>query len=95
MHPEFCQLLPGFRGGTIYEGDAHTHERLASMSESMDRRVLERSIGEDLAIRNFAPRLHLPVLAGVSQGLGFPNLSCLGLLSDRILTSYYVGSASH
>ncbi len=68
--------------------DPHTHERLATMSESMDRHVLESSIGEDLAIGNFAPRLHLPMLAGVSQGLGFPNLSCLGLLSDRILSSY-------
>lgn len=69
--------------------DMHTHERLATMSESIDRRVIEASIGEDLAIRNFAPRLHLPMLAGVSQGPGFPNLSCLGLLSDRILTSYF------
>lgn len=69
--------------------DTHTHERLATMSESMDRRVIESSIGEDLAIRNFAPRLHLPMLSGVSQGPGFPNLSCLGLLSDRILTSYF------
>ncbi len=69
--------------------DTHTHERLATMSESIDRRIIEASIGEDLAIRNFAPRLHLPMLAGVSQGPGFPNLSCLGLLSDRILTSYY------
>ena len=74
--------------------DPHTHERLATMSESMDRRILESSIGENLAIRNFAPNLHLPMLAGVSQGPGFPNLSCLGLLSDRVLSSYYVSSAS-
>ncbi len=74
--------------------DTHTHERLATMSESMDRRVLESSIGEHLAIRNFAPNLHLPMLAGVSQGPGFPNLSCLGLLSDRVLSSYYMDSAS-
>ena len=26
-----------------------------------------------------------PVMAGLAQGPGFPNLSCLGLLSDRIL----------
>ena len=32
--------------------------------------------------------LHLPVLAGLAQGQGFPNLSCLGLLSDRILRRY-------
>ncbi|MDT7737794.1 MAG: mycobactin lysine-N-oxygenase, partial [Mycobacterium sp.] len=26
-----------------------------------------------------------PNLAGLNQGPGFPNLSCLGLLSDRVL----------
>lgn len=31
------------------------------------------------------PKLFLPNLAGLTQGPGFPNLSCLGLLSDRIL----------
>lgn len=31
------------------------------------------------------PKLYLPGLAAFSQGPGFPNLSCLGLLSDRIL----------
>jgi mycobactin lysine-N-oxygenase len=29
--------------------------------------------------------LFLPNLAGLNQGPGFPNLSCLGLLSDRVL----------
>jgi len=28
------------------------------------------------------------VVAGLAQGPGFPNLSCLGLLSDRILRRY-------
>jgi mycobactin lysine-N-oxygenase len=32
-----------------------------------------------------APKLFLPNLAGLNQGPGFPNLSCLGLLSDRVL----------
>jgi mycobactin lysine-N-oxygenase len=32
--------------------------------------------------------LHLPMLAGLAQGPGFPNLSCLGVLSDRILSAY-------
>jgi mycobactin lysine-N-oxygenase len=27
-------------------------------------------------------------VAGLAQGPGFPNLSCLGLLSDRILRRY-------
>ncbi|HEX6675670.1 MAG TPA: SidA/IucD/PvdA family monooxygenase [Actinomycetes bacterium] len=52
------------------------------------RTLLERAIGHDLAITGLDPRLHLPVLAGVAQGPGFPNLSCLGLLADRVLATY-------
>jgi mycobactin lysine-N-oxygenase len=49
---------------------------------------LERRIELDLSIAGLIPPLHLPVLAGLAQGPGFPNLSCLGLLSDRILRRY-------
>jgi mycobactin lysine-N-oxygenase len=49
---------------------------------------LERRIDVDLSIADLSPPLHLPVLAGLAQGPGFPNLSCLGLLSDRILRRY-------
>lgn len=46
---------------------------------------LEESIGPDLAVAGVAPKLLLPNLSGLNEGPGFPNLSCLGLLSDRIL----------
>ncbi len=46
---------------------------------------LQEAIGYDLAVTNVAPKLFLPGLSGLTQGPGFPNLSCLGLLSDRIL----------
>ncbi|MBE1549018.1 mycobactin lysine-N-oxygenase [Mycobacterium sp. OAS707] len=46
---------------------------------------LQEAIGHDLAVSGVAPKLFLPGLAGLTQGPGFPNLSCLGLLSDRIL----------
>lgn len=46
---------------------------------------LAEAIGHDLAVAGVAPKLFLPNLAGLTQGPGFPNLSCLGLLSDRIL----------
>jgi mycobactin lysine-N-oxygenase len=49
---------------------------------------LDRSIGPDLSVAGLSPPLHLPVVAGLAQGPGFPNLSCLGLLSDRILRRY-------
>jgi mycobactin lysine-N-oxygenase len=48
---------------------------------------LAEAIGYDLAITDVAPKLFLPNLAGLTQGPGFPNLSCLGLLSDRILAT--------
>jgi mycobactin lysine-N-oxygenase len=50
--------------------------------------MLERRIDVDLSIAGMYPPLHVPLLAGLSQGPGFPNLSCLGLLSDRILRRY-------
>lgn len=46
---------------------------------------VQEAIGHDLALDNVAPKLFLPTLAGLNQGPGFPNLSCLGLLSDRVL----------
>jgi mycobactin lysine-N-oxygenase len=49
---------------------------------------LERRIGVDLSVAGMRPRLHLPMLAGLAQGPGFPNLSSLGLLSDRVLRPY-------
>jgi mycobactin lysine-N-oxygenase len=53
---------------------------------------LERVIDIDLSVAGLAPPLHLPVMAGLAQGPGFPNLSCLGLLSDRILRRYVAAS---
>ncbi|OLP02096.1 lysine 6-monooxygenase [Mycolicibacterium porcinum] len=46
---------------------------------------LQENIGHDLALTDVFPKLFLPGLAGLTQGPGFPNLSCLGLLSDRVL----------
>lgn len=50
--------------------------------------VLEESIDQFLAVRGFRPRLHLPMLAGLNQGPGFPNLSSLGRLSDHVLAAH-------
>ena len=49
---------------------------------------LARRIELDLSVAGLSPPLHLPALAGLAQGPGFPNLSCLGLLSDRVLRRY-------
>jgi mycobactin lysine-N-oxygenase len=47
--------------------------------------ALQEHIGHDLALTDVFPKLFLPGLSGLTQGPGFPNLSCLGLLSDRVL----------
>jgi mycobactin lysine-N-oxygenase len=67
------------------------HAALAQAAVSSGRveaRDVERSIGFALAVENLTPALHLPVLAGPAQGPGFSNLSCLGLLADRVLQPY-------
>jgi mycobactin lysine-N-oxygenase len=53
---------------------------------------LQEGIGYDLSVTDVTPKLFLPNLSGLTQGPGFPNLSCLGLLSDRVLGSW-VGPA--
>jgi mycobactin lysine-N-oxygenase len=67
--------------------DQQARSRLRDVLGAAD---LERSIDVDLSVEGLSPPLHLPLLAGLAQGPGFPNLSCLGLLSDRVLR-HYVG----
>jgi mycobactin lysine-N-oxygenase len=59
----------------------------ARYTEALGGGELARHIGPDLSVTGLAP-LHLPVMAGLAQGPGFPNLSCLGLLADRVLRRY-------
>ena len=54
-------------------------------------RAIEESVGHDLSVTGLGPRLFLPNLAGFAQGPGFPNLSCLGELSNRVLRGLTVG----
>ena len=70
-----------------FEGllDAAARDRLTSGLAGAE---LEDKIDLDLSIAGLSPPLHLPLLAGLAQGPGFPNLSCLGLLSDRVLRRY-------
>jgi mycobactin lysine-N-oxygenase len=58
------------------------------LDEALPGSDLERQIDVDLSVAGFSPPIHLPLLAGLAQGPGFPNLSCLGLLSDRVLRRY-------
>ena len=56
-----------------------------SVGWPLNQMRVETSIGYDLAVRGLAPKLFLPNLSGLAQGPGFPNLSCLGAMSDRVL----------
>lgn len=48
----------------------------------------EKLVDRSLAVKDLSPKLHIPMLSAFGQGPGFPNLSSLGLLSDRILRAY-------
>jgi hypothetical protein len=64
-------------------------ETAASVVIDLLRRAHKRStVDVDLSVAGLTPAPHLPMLAGLAQGPGFPNLSCLGLLSDRVLRRY-------
>lgn len=55
------------------------------LGRALTSESLQESIGYDLALSHVYPKLFLPGLSGLTQGPGFPNLSCLGLMSDRVL----------
>lgn len=68
--------------------DAETLDELElAIGAAPDLRNLENAIGHDLAVTGLPQPLYLPNLAGFAQGPGFPNLSCLGELSNRVLRS--------
>tara|TARA_B110001454_G_scaffold218046_1_gene244907 strand:- start:16779 stop:18137 length:1359 start_codon:yes stop_codon:yes gene_type:complete len=56
------------------------------LGEPLTQSKIAASIQADLSVGGLTPTLHLPMLAGLMQGPGFANLSCLGRLSDRIVT---------
>jgi mycobactin lysine-N-oxygenase len=55
--------------------------------------TVEDRIGPDLSLSGMSPTLFLPTLAGMAQGPGMANLSCLGELSDRVLAGLGAGAA--
>lgn len=71
----------------------------ASVRAEIERRVgplwdapagAEVPIGRFLELRDMRPRLHIPGLAALSQGPGFANLGCLGLLANRVLSPMFL-----
>jgi mycobactin lysine-N-oxygenase len=67
----------------------------ASAQAEIERRVgpvwdreHDLAIGRFLELDGLKPRLHIPGLAGLSQGPGFANLGSLGILADRVLQPF-------
>ena len=54
----------------------------------------EVAIGRALELEGMRPRLHIPGLGALSQGPGFANLGCLGLLANRVLAPLVAASDS-
>jgi mycobactin lysine-N-oxygenase len=86
---DFVIVAIGFNSlsfGDLFDDETRRH--VTSTLGGWDARRLQELITHDLSSGHLRPRLHLPMLAGLAQGPGFPNLSCLGLVSDRILAPY-------
>ncbi|BBM87255.1 SidA/IucD/PvdA family monooxygenase [Candidatus Uabimicrobium amorphum] len=67
---------------------AQQHIAKAIDTDVLNAANIEAHINEFLAVDKVKPYLHFPMLAGINQGPGFPNLSSLGRLSDHVLTRY-------
>ncbi len=74
----------------------NAREQIESMlGESLNLRACKERIGQDLSLDGISPKLHLPMLAGLMQGPGFSNLSCLGKLADRVLLNSRAAEAEN
>jgi len=67
-----------------------TKQHLAGLGEDDLKGLSKKTIDKYLSS---LPRMHdlhlaVPMLAGLAQGPGFPNLTCLGLLSERLLEPF-------
>lgn len=60
----------------------------AAVGGTLTRAAVEGAIDRSLAVPGLPAPLHLPNLAALAQGPGFPNLSSLGLLADRVLRAH-------
>lgn len=87
-----CQLLVFATGFDAYWFKDLLDEDLRTVFNN-DLEV-RRAVAHDLSLHHngIKSKLHLPMIAGLAQGPGYPNLSCLGSLSDRILGSYLGGA---
>jgi mycobactin lysine-N-oxygenase len=91
---DYLLLATGFSqafylNSLLDEGAKKEVLRQAALSELSQARISEK-INASLAVEGMQSSLslYLPMMAAMQQGPGFPNLSCLGRLSDRIHDRY-------
>lgn len=83
-----CQLVVfalGFDAFWFRDLFEHNHRKIFSTEQSCTQ--IQETLRHDLSVTHHEIRgkLYLPMISAFAQGPGFPNLSCLGDLSDRIL----------
>lgn len=76
-----------FLRGLMSEGTQDMLKEKAGIPD-LEQEHIEDTIDSSLSVQGMFPKLHLPMLSAIAQGPGFANLSCLGRLSDRILSAY-------
>lgn len=87
---DYVLLATGFSQATWLTElcDAETLTQITSAVGELSDDGLSRAISHDFSVSGMPAKLHIPMLAGLTQGPGYPNLSCLGNLSDRLLSTY-------
>nr|WP_324192416.1 SidA/IucD/PvdA family monooxygenase [Nocardia transvalensis] len=75
----------------LFDSDAADLLELA-VGGPLTQARLESAIAYDLSVTGLGAKLYLPNMAALAQGPGFPNLSCLGELSDRVLQPAHRGA---
>jgi mycobactin lysine-N-oxygenase len=92
----FDLVIDGSGADPLWFGSLFSQDALDLLELALGRPLsldsLEEAIGHDLSVTDLTPKLFVPNLSGLTQGPGFPNLSCLGLLSDRVLGATAGGS---
>lgn len=84
-------LATGFDPITFFKSllTNNAYKKIVKMLDApFNQHIVASKIKSDLSVQGIKPPLHLPMLAGLMQGPGFANLSCLGLLSDRVITHF-------
>lgn len=90
---ELAQAFEDVSLRTYFE--EHVNANLGVPTHAQQRELTDNGVAETTArrlVQSFAGRTNVdmivPMVAGLAQGPGFPNLTCLGLMANRILAPF-------